>query len=305
MISIRKPQKAMSKALTDEQLSELNYPMIGSPKLDGIRCVISGGQALSSTLKPLGNEYIQRCLSDPAYEGLDGELIVGDASDPKCFNNTTGAVRRKSGEPEFTFHVFDTFENKEHSYINRWINGKIRDCLTLPHVRPVDMVQLENPQELLKYESQMIELGYEGIMVRSFDSPYKEGRTTFREQNIFKRKPVFDDEATIIGFIEQTTNNNEKSTNELGVSVRSSHKENKIPNGTLGTLIVKSDKWKESFHIGACAGDINDIRQEIWENQEAYLGKIITYKYQGYGSIDKPRLPIVKGFRDKSDITDY
>jgi len=28
------------------------------------------------------------------------------------------------------------------------------------------------------------------------------------------------------------------------------------------------------------------------------MGKIITFKYQLYGTKDKPRMPIFKGFRD-------
>jgi len=78
-----------------------------------------------------------------------------------------------------------------------------------------------------------------------------------------------------------------------------------VGKGTLGAFIVKSKKWNDIFKIGTGEGLTEELRSEIWNNKEKYLGKIITYKYQEYGSINAPRQPIMKGFREKSDMTDY
>ena len=40
-------------------LDKLQYPIIASAKLDGIRCLIKDGVALSRTLKPIPNKSIQ------------------------------------------------------------------------------------------------------------------------------------------------------------------------------------------------------------------------------------------------------
>lgn len=45
------------------------------------------------------------------------------------------------------------------------------------------------------------------------------------------------------------------------------------------------------------------LRKDIWDNKEKYLNQIVTIKYQAYGSLEKPRLPIFKGFRPEWDIT--
>ena len=68
-------------AHTIEDTSAVKFPCIVSPKLDGIRCIIIDGVAMSRSLKPIRNEYVQKCIGNREYNGLDGELIVGDGLD--------------------------------------------------------------------------------------------------------------------------------------------------------------------------------------------------------------------------------
>jgi DNA ligase-1 len=298
---IKRPMKAMSKSLTDKDAKLLNYPVVASPKLDGIRGMVINEVVLSSTLKPIGNKYIQECLGKE-YNNLEGELIVGDPCDPDSFNNTTGAVRRSSGEPDFKFYIFDNFKEPSLSYKERFLNESLRFAV-LPHIVVVEQTPIHNFEELELYEKMVLNKGYEGAMVRSFDGVYKEGRTTLREQNIFKRKPVSDAEALVVGFNEQMKNNNEKTLNELGKNVRSSHKENKTPAGTLGSFILKCDLWDEPFHCGS--GMTDGLKQDIWDHKDEYMGLTVVFKYQAYGSREAPRQPIFKGFRDQDDMVEY
>ncbi|MCK5608215.1 hypothetical protein KAR91_40410 [Candidatus Pacearchaeota archaeon] len=300
---IHRPQKAPSEAITDEQLDDLNYPVLGSPKLDGYRCTTDNA-AYTSTMKLITNRYIQSILSKPEYSGLDGEIVVGKVNDIDAFNNTTGPVRRADGEPDFGFYVFDSIMCLDAIYIDKY-KALTPYCKDLPFVTVIKQVWLYSKQDVLDYEKQCLEWGFEGAMPRDPNGIYKEGRCTFREQNIFKRKPFVDDEAIIIGFEEQMKNLNKKTVNEMGLTIRSSHKGNKVGKGTLGKFILQSKMWKEPFGCGTGKGLDNKLRQWIWDHREECLGKILTYKYQAHGSIDAPRSPIYKGFRDKADITDY
>jgi DNA ligase-1 len=301
--------KAPSDPITDQQLASLHYPLVGSPKYDGIRALCTGFSVLSSSLKPLGNQYIQKCLSHPDYAGLDGELIVGSptAMDKTgmstVFNTTTGAVRRADGKPDFKFYVFDDFEFGHMSYQRRWLD--VMKDIDLPHVIVAEQRILTCRQDVLDYEAELVELGYEGMMPRSISAKYKEGRATLKEALIFKRKPVLDDEAQVIGFVEAMENQNEQTTNNLGVSTRSSHKENLVPKGTLGAFIMKSKRWKEPFNCGTGVGLTADLRQYIWDHQDEFMSSWWAYKYQGYGSIDKPRQPILKGQIDPGYLTKF
>ncbi len=306
-MSIKRPQKAPSESITDSQLEELfktHEYLLGSPKLDGFRCTCDNA-AHTSTMKLVKNEYAQNILSDPKYNGLDGELLVGKPNDKDAFANTKGAVTRTSGKPDFKLYVYDTwFVADGMGYKER--TKKLQDrCKDLPYAVYINQIPLYSPTEVKAFEDAMVFRGYEGAMIRSPDAPYKEGRTTLKEQNIFKRKPMEDDEGIIVGFEEQMKNLNKKTKNEMGNSTRSSHKANKIGKGTMGAIWLRSKKWDKDFKVSGGKGIDNKFRQWLWDNRESLIGKIITYKYQRYGSIDAPRIPTYKAFRDKNDITDY
>ena len=67
-------------AYTVKNPDALRFPVLVSPKLDGIRCVIHNDQPVSRTLKPIPNRFIQSELG--FYPPFDGELMVGDPLDP-------------------------------------------------------------------------------------------------------------------------------------------------------------------------------------------------------------------------------
>ncbi|MCK5916119.1 MAG: hypothetical protein KAG92_08255, partial [Deltaproteobacteria bacterium] len=296
---IRKPMKAPGEGVSIEILKSMTYPIACSAKLDGIRALATGNGVLSATLKPLGNIYMQNCLNDPALAGLDGELVVGlpyadlNVPDDDVFNRTTGNIRRSSGEPDFKFYVFDDFTYKDQSYQERWIDEfEDMDRMNVnPHVVFLDQLICRNYNEALAYEEHLILQGYEGMMVRSLSAPYKEGRVTINQGHIFKRKPVEQDEAVVVAIYEQMKNNNEKTKDALGNGVRSAHKDNKTGKGTLGGVTLRSSRWQGTFNCGTIIGGTKEWRQKIWDDPSQIIGKTLTYIYQGYGSIDKPRQP--------------
>ena len=304
---IKRPMKAPTELLEDTQLGTIRYPLVGSPKLDGMRCEITD-RVLSSSLKEINNRFVQKMLSGrPTLHGLDGELVVGSpfATHPEddVFHRTSGPLRRSEGEPDFRLYVFDRFIDKDETYKRRWIDVMKTMQTVDPRVIVLEQRLLYNSVDLLVYEEEMLKAGYEGIMVRSLYAPYKEGRSTFKEGYIFKRKPFVDAEALIIGFVEARQNNNEAVTDELGRSKRSKHQENLVGKDTLGSFILKSKLWKDLFTCGGGIGLNDALRKEVWNNQSKYLGKVVTFKYQKYGSRDAPRIPGFKAFRWDIDLT--
>jgi DNA ligase-1 len=291
---IKRPMKAPTDPITDEQLQEVSYPLVGSFKLDGFRCCIKDN-ALTSSMKPIQNRFIQRELSKSEYKGLDGELLVGAPYGEDVFNRSSGPLRRYEGEPDFRFYVFDNFISTNSSYYERWI----KTCVNYTNkgrIVVMEQVLLRTLHDVLEYEKLALSIGYEGIMIRSPFAPYKEGRSTFKEGYIYKRKPFVDTEATIVGFVEQQHNLNKQEEDYMGLMKRSSHKENKVGKDTLGAFILLSPLWNTSFSCGTGKGLTDALRQFIWDNKDGFMGKTVTIKYQKYGSIDAPRLPIFKGF---------
>lgn len=313
MLKITRPMKAPTNPITDAQLYQIEYPVVGSPKIDGIRAVCDGEQVLSNTFKKIGNRYIQKCLSKPEYAGLDGELAVGlpyiDPEDDEddVFHRTSGPVRRGDGEPDFKLYVFDDVSDPLQTYQYRWIDQieyEESDLHTLPFVVVIEQVLLYTPEEVIAYEEKCCNLGYEGAMIRRLSAPYKSGRSTLREEFIFKRKPIEIDDAVIVGCYEQLENLNEKTETEFGTSKRSSHKANKFPKGTLGGFELESAMWKVTFRCGTIIGSTLASRKEMWDNRDKMIGQVVSYKFQRIGSIDKPRQPRIKGFRNIEDMSD-
>jgi DNA ligase-1 len=288
--------KPMLAASCDD-LNALRYPGHVTDKIDGIRCLIIDRVAMSRSLKPIPNRFIQSVLGRPDYNGLDGELLVG-----KTFQSATSGIMSVDGEPDFTFYVFDDFSQVGRGYLDRVVVMRGRILYSGPRLKYLFPVRVNNRAELNAYLVQTLAAGNEGAMFRSANGPYKYGRATFNEGYLTKVKPVVDAEATVIGFEERMHNANEATTNALGHTERSSHQANLVPMGTLGALVCRNDSlWPgQTFRIGTGFDDL--LRHRIWEHRYEYLTHIVKFKYQAIGTVDKPRIPVFLGFRDPLDL---
>lgn len=291
-------QKPMLSGVLDD-IGVARFPLMATPKLDGIRCLRVGGQTLSRKFKPIPNKYVQTCTMN-LPDGLDGELMIKDAS----FNQIQSGIMSEDGEPNFEFWVFDYVTDIKMPYYKRM---QQLGALALPKFcKKVLPVVVNNIEELSQLEGVWLSQGFEGVMLRSLTSPYKNGRSTLREHYLLKLKQFKDSEAKVIGFVEQMHNANEAEIDELGHTKRSKHQENMIPAGTLGKFIVVEvgdTPWKgQEFKIGTGEGLTAELRQEIWDNRDKFINKTVTYKYQPHGVKDLPRIPIWKGFRHEGDM---
>jgi DNA ligase-1 len=285
-----------------EDTSTLKFPVLVSIKLDGIRATVQGGRLLSRSLKEIPNRHIQKKFKN-FPEGLDGELIYGDPAHPDCYRTTTSIVMSEDKDPAgVKFWAFDTFEpggfEKRHGYVD-----EIVFHLDDPDVEIVYHRLIKNEEELLRYEAAALEAGHEGVMVRSLNGPYKQGRSSVKEGYLLKLKRFKDAEAEIVGFEEEQENTNEAKTNALGRTERSSKKEGMIGKGTLGkfeVLGVSGPHRGINFSIGG--GFTAVMREEYWKNRKKLIGKIVKFKYFPSGSKDRPRFPVFLGFRDKADM---
>jgi DNA ligase-1 len=289
-----------------KDFAKIEYPVLASPKLDGIRCIIFGGVALSRSLEPIPNKYVQRVLGDvPEFEGLDGELIVGPPTAKNVFQVTESAVMTVDGEPDFQFYVFDhnhmsAKPGERGSGFRDRLKRAVGLCRGHKYLSPVPHTMLMNENALLKYEAEQLAKGYEGVMLRAPDGPYKHGRSTFNEGWLLKLKRFEDSEAEIVGFEPLMHNANEAKRNKLGQLERSSHKSGKVAMNMLGSLAVKDVNTGVLFGIGS--GFTAGQRTELWVKRKTLKGRIVKYKYQPTGVKEKPRFPVFIGFRDRLDL---
>ena len=273
-----------------EDPSRLKFPVLVTPKIDGIRCIITDEGPRTRSLKEIPNRHIMRQLSTlPKW--LDGELTVGD----KFFDCTSG-IMSEDGQPDFKFWIFDIVAPQPYDQrVGQLLT------LTLPSFCHILIPErASNMHELIALYDKWLFRSAEGICFRTPDSPYKNGRSTFREQYLVKWKQFLTEEAFIIDCVELMHNDNAPEINALGLTERSSHQSNLRPAGTLGALRVRNHLWPQDFYIGT--GFDAATRQLLWTHRESIKGRLVRYKYHAYGCKDAPRSPVFEGFRSPLDL---
>jgi DNA ligase-1 len=123
----------------------------------------------------------------------------------------------------------------------------------------------------------IINLGYEGIIIRHAQAPYERKRSTM----IMKFKPKKEDDYEIVGYEE-----------EISIEGR--------PKNTLGSLLCKSNDGN-TFNIGT--GFSKDQREHLWRVRETLPTRIAKVKYQHLTSGKQvPRFPVfVEIIKTKED----
>lgn len=267
-------------------LDKLRFPVLVSPKLDGIRAMTLPGQGIvSRKLKPIPNEYI-RSHDLPVH--LDGEIMTYTDGKPDDFNTIQSKVMSRDGEPDWKLVVFDTFENPLAPFSSRVTLARQVVDICVDH-----LVQhyAHSLAELSYFEENFLEQGYEGLMIRDPSGRYKFGRSTANEQILLKMKRFHDAEAIVVGKVEKFHNTNALERDALGHAKRSSAKAGKVPAGTLGALVCQFGDIQ--FEIGTGFDDA--LRQQIWSQDVE--GQLVTFKYQELSKDGVPRFPVFLGFR--------
>lgn len=289
-------------AETVEDFATIQYPVLATPKLDGIRCLRLHGKALSRKFKPIPNVHIRELLEANTPDGLDGEIMTVEGE----FCELSSQVMSQKGEPAFVYNVFDFVSGEltepYFERIKKLVAWYETSCIRKDLVKILVPVCLENEADLLAYETKCLEDGFEGIIIRKPDGRYKCGRSTVKEGILLKIKRFTDAEATIVGFEEKMKNNNEQERNEWGMAKRSSKQEGMAPCGTLGAFVVENRSlWPNQFNLGTGLND--EIRAKVWAARDSYLGKLVKFKFQAVGMKgDAPRFPVFLGFRSEDDL---
>lgn len=300
-----KPHKA-----ADAVLDKLRFPTIVLPKIDGVRGCYLNNFFTARTLKRFRNTRMNTALSDPALQGFDGELVIGEPTDEGLCRTTTSYVNS---------FEHNTVARLPDWYVFDFVNEYTK---SLPYASRLDMVkqritnlQTENPErysflkvipkvsscnneaDVLLAHTQYIAAGYEGTIVRYANAPHKSGRSTANQSWFMRIKDAGTEEATILDLTEAQYNGNEAVINELGETERSTHQENKYGKGMIGALVVQIPDGR-IITIGAgCM--THEERIKYWEQKSDIVGRICTYKYMAHGEHKMRRHPRFVEFRDE------
>lgn len=338
----------LAKTAEKEDFPNIRYPVIGSPKLDGIRCLIKNGQAVSRSFKQIPNKFIANELPTLVPDNFDGELLLKRVTreaktNPRKkpdlyqlevqeiarinaisknkphlvpFNYVSSEVMRHEGEPDYLYYAFDFAQNPLTPYHERlkalqeFINANVNNRVVM-----VPTFFINNEEELFAAEENVVNDGFEGLMIRDPNGGYHtpqflkrkaegkryDNRSSVKEGVLLKIKRFEDSEAEIIGYQEKKTNENEAEINVFGYTERCSKKEGMVLADTLGSLLVRDIHTGIEFKIGSGLDDWD--RDFFWENKERELGQIVKYRFQPAGKHEKPRFPTYLGKRSVEDMS--
>lgn len=196
-----------AESAKEKDFPNIKYPVIGSPKLDGIRCLIVDGKAVSRNFKEIPNKFIASTLPTLTLSGFDGELLLkkitkkpaqNKKKDPYgityekevknienlnklaenkphliTFNYVSSEVMSFDGEPDYVYYVFDYVQNVNMPYNHRikFLNG-LFSSNTLHRLVLVPTFMINNEEELSIAEQRCIDEGFEGLMIRDPDGSY-------------------------------------------------------------------------------------------------------------------------------------
>lgn len=301
-----RPPRVMLAASVD--LARLKFPVYATPKIDGVRVIAHQGQALSRTLKPIPNRYVQRVFKSagPYLEGLDGELVVGSPTDPSCYANTVSGVMSQDGEPDFTFYVFDRWNAPNETYERRMQDLEalaITRLYLFPEVSRLHYREVPDIDHLQTLAHEAIDQqGYEGLILRGPDTLYKYGRSTVREGGMLKLKVFEDSEAVVLSVVEEMHNTNEASLDARGYTQRSTAAAGLQGKGRAGALEVRDLTTGVEFSIGT---GLDSAARDYWwtlHGRGQAAGRIVKYKFFPVGVKDKPRHPVYLGERADIDM---
>ena len=280
-------------------------PTIAQIKVDGVRALNLEGRLTGRSLKEFKNKALTDLFSFPELIGLDGELAYGEMHSPRLCSETTGISGTIRGTAEgFTWWVFDLvthdtidlpYEVRFQLLQDRVAGLKRADIKVMPHK------VLDTVDEVEAYDLGNLEAGFEGTILRNPDARYKAGRPN-RLQQLMRIKRFSDSEAVVLSVTEGRVNMNEAKTDLLGRTERSSHAENQVPSGLLGSLICRDLVSGVEITVSAGAMDHSE-RLDYFENQDKLLGKVIKYKYFAHGVKDLPRFPTFLSLRDEVDMS--
>ncbi|MGL5014330.1 MAG: hypothetical protein ACRC6V_08595 [Bacteroidales bacterium] len=239
------------------------YPCYGSVKLDGVRCMAivndlgvylasRGGKSYPCP-KHIEDALMHRFSRWPTTEMvLDGELYIHGVS----LQNIVSAVKKPNElTPELKFWIFD-IPSKE-SWEDRMIE---LEALPLDPFGPLVMVGnrlLMDETEARTMLSEVMEKGYEGLMLRNPDSPYLYNH---RSPGLMKWKLMQDTEVKVVSVRKD----------KLGEGVLIC----KLPSGVDVDLKMKGNH-----------------EYRLYENMLNLVGKWVTAKFQEYtddGSLQFP-----------------
>jgi ATP-dependent DNA ligase len=121
----------------------------------------------------------------------------------------------------------------------------------------VESVEVATYKDAVNLFQKSLERGEEGTVIKSLNEVWKDGKSWYQ----LKMKIEMELDLKVVGFSEGS-----KGTKY---------------EGTLGAFLVETEDGLLKTACGSGLKEKDGVRDEVWQNQDKYLGSIITVKCNG------------------------
>lgn len=283
-------------------LAPVTYPVRVEPKLDGLRC-IAVKQSGEVTFYTRNGSVLETLPQIKAIlEGMSVDDVVLDCEAMgKDWNESASVLMAKKthkDDSNIVLNVFDVMPladwkaqecnipyYKRNEIVVSVIDAIANDSKVHGRVQQVPHIMAKNEKELLAYFQECMDKGFEGVMLKTLDTPYKFKRSS----NILKLKPCVTYEGVIVGDYEGRTGTKRE--------------------GQFGGFVIELPPNGVCTRVG---GGFNDaLRAEIQlAGAATYTGKIIEIEAQpdpltpdGLTVDGRARFPVFVRFRSEKDVS--
>jgi DNA ligase 1 len=285
--------------------SKITGKKLVEPKLDGVRCLtVIDYESQTVTQYTRNGKVLENFTHITAYLSnyinefgrsmvLDGEVVS------HTFQDLMKQVHRKdnvqAGDARLVlFDCLPLVEFKQgvsvmglrrrREFLKNWQNiFSDSGFIEIVAQREFDLDVLTDEIEFKDYNQEMVEAGYEGIMIKDPDSKYECKRSTAW----LKQKPFIEVSLTVVGYEEGTGRNQ----------------------GRLGALICEGEDSGKTISVNCGSGFSDGDRTELWRGRDSLVGQVvevradaITQNQDGTYSLRFPRFKTFRGFKKGEKI---
>jgi len=244
-------------------------------KLDGVRCLTvvdfesrtvvmytRNGKELVNF--PHITAYLETQLDNFARSYvIDGEIMSNS------FQELMTQVHRKDNveASDAVLNIFDIIplaefkegvssmgQRRRLNFIKTNFNNIIEDsgCMLLVPWIEVDLETMVGKVEFQDFNKQMVEAGYEGIMIKDVDAPYE----CKRSSSWLKQKPFIEVSLAVVAIEEGT-----------GKNV-----------GKLGAFICEGEDDGKKIRVNVGSGFTDTDRDEFWASKDQIIGQVVEVR---------------------------
>lgn len=186
--------------LAESAKGTLCFPYYAQPKIDGIRVLVAYEDGVVSFYSRNGNNFYLPHLATalaPYMSKIPGLILDGELySRDLDFTTLCSAIRSSESKDKskVMLYLFDCYNPAmpKQSYKERY--KAAQTLASVPYVKVVESMPVKSHRAVERALESFIGLGYEGVMIKSMSSPYKQGRSNA----MMKYKKFLDGEFEVV-----------------------------------------------------------------------------------------------------------